>query len=266
MARVGAATTIAYTWTADELTVAADSMLSDDTCHSLGSVCKIKQVGNIFAALSARRIRPMDDPNPWFDGHAVIDSVLRQGKPMRESIADLEVAMTKALTKAVDELKNAGTIPPRDTQKWLSDKLNVAVILFGVEKSVIRLSERAFEARVVSTGNIEIHMLTQPLNYFDCPGPTCKWWDAIGYFNAIEDRLKEDVSFLKTIAPADLPRYLVQIEIDSPRDRCTVGGPINVLRIDRNGAKWKKHPSCPEIQEPESQSLPHRLWKLLGGS
>jgi hypothetical protein len=127
-------------------------------------------------------------------------------------------------------------------------------VLFGLEENVLVLLTREFQAAVSDSGKVSLHVNKR----HNCPGDDCPLGEIAIYLGAHDaiDRFRGENPDSYAVGLVKAVRQLVQLEIDDRPD--SVGPPIDVLRITKDGPEWIEHKKeCPNIQKQgEAEFLP----------
>ena len=246
------ATSVVCVRTPDALAIAADSMLTirnDQGTLISSSECKVARAGKVFFALSGF----YKDPARDYDVIAKVRAAISDRSGFPEKAAAVSVAVSDALTAELGRLKSEAPAAYNDMTLRGGTLLNL--LLAGFEDGSARVSLLKFRQVVSPAGAIA---LTTEQNA--CPG-NCNAGNISAYY--LTDKGPID-AYLKKGQPVDwrspetAAKFLVQLVLDARTPG--VGGPIDVLRIDKSGASWIEHKEqCPELPAPTSEFRPGEL-------
>ena len=237
----GAPTSIVAIRTPDFVVVAADSA---GTFEGRGNpvtikpVCKIQQAGRVLFAVSGFLV----DPVTRFD----VFRVVKNTKNRTGNVHGLAKAATAKLLRLFpQELKVLSTADPEAYGKIVGGRQDAsAVLFFGIENRKPIAVAVGFEAVLSSNGSIQVSTKT-----LECPGPDCPNGVEAFYLGSHEaiERYVHSAPQQTIAVPENFVSFLVQLEIAEHPD--SVQGPIDVMRVDANGAKWIHVKSrCSETQ------------------
>lgn len=232
------ATTIAAVRTPTDIYIGADSRVTvfrADGAFSYGQQCKIRQVGNIiFTAAGPYGREPgLLYPNSGLDIESSLMAARIPGETIQQTITRFENIYAEAMAKSLQVMR---TWPSMVYQKAIN--VPIHVFFFGFEEIPVSYHRR-FTHQKSDPHTINI-------TRWDCPpGCTDPHMAGAGYADAIK---KFASSVLQTQSPIDLIRDTVESSIkDDPEQQS--GPPIDILHIDKDGAKWiQKKEECPTIQ------------------
>jgi len=216
-----------------ELAGAADSKANIGLGGESSSLCKFKQVGSVFIAAAGL----YSNSATGFDLYSVALTACQGRSTIQEKADRFARQVQEPLIRA---LKRIQSIDPEYYRRRLPEGREVVqVAFFGFEVGAPRLHVRAATLR-----NQKL-VITRK----DCPGGDCvqntmaailgSSDGAYSYINAHPE--------IQDIDLAQATNKLVEAEIrNNPNE---VGGPVDILRIDKTGARWvQKKPSCPRIR------------------
>jgi hypothetical protein len=232
-------TTVVAVRTKTEVVVGADSKMVaiGDNLEDAGQTCKIIQVDNLFFA-HARLIR-----DSW-GSFSVPETVLqarRKGGTILETANNFEKMIVPSLTKILMQMKREH---PAFFQKHYEGGSAVDIVFFGIEKDVPVLYMRYFVASSSADGSvsIEVRRLNCP---GDCPGGLT--YAFLGEQSALNRFLDANPHYSRN---GWIPTINKLIEVEASDKPDFVSLPVDILRVDKNGAEWlQKKPQCPEIKK-----------------
>jgi len=236
----GYGTSIVAIRSPEAVAIAADSRLTVKygTGHEItGNECKIFQSGRIFFSCSGF----YKDPARSFDVISIASNLLRLGGPFGTLSDKAAAAIVNGLQTELLKIKSDD---PALYEKYFGDKTaTVLKILFAAfEDGTPNVA--VYDIRRVVTHSGEVSFGYERKS---CPGD-CNINDTVAYFmtdmRPILEYLKNEK--LTIMSPEEMARFLVEMVIRAHTPN--TGPPIDVLRIDKNGAQWIEHKmECPEI-------------------
>jgi hypothetical protein len=239
------ATTIVVARTADEIVIGADSKVTDAFGNDLKRrECKIRQVGNLFIALEGLEI----DRQTGFNVREISSAALqlRPTAPAAEKISILMGYLVSGLLVELPSLKSHE--PEAYFKKIAGGQLFLRVIVAGFENGRPLVFVRSFRALQYNPGQIGVAVIPDDC-LEDCQGAVVSRY--LGESDAIEDLPEETPNFWKAGLSAGV-RNLIETEIAARSEY--VGPPIDILRIDKAGARWiQEKAECSEIRDDGKQ-------------
>src|SRR5262245_33054597 len=216
------ATSIVSSRTLDEVVIGADSLGTFDDGKRIvtRNVCKIHEHAGVVFAIAGVEVNSATG----FNAATLIADEAAKGRPISETIRAIETVINPNLMRALEWQRKER---PEMYQRRGIDKqeLPLSFLLAGLETGAPVLYARAFK----SDGTIQ---------RVDSPNGEFTLW--IGKSAAIE-RFRAERKRRVYHSPVDFVRVLVQLEIDD--DEPTVGGPIDLVRITRDGTEWVQRKS-----------------------
>lgn len=217
--------------------------------ESSGRECKIFKSGDIFFALAGF----YKDPSRGFDlRRLIVDKI---NKDM--TLSDATDAVANAITSSLyDELSKLKSESPELFNKYVKGKVDplVKVLLVRYEDHVPKVALIGLKEILSPSGQISVHSERTV-----CPG-SCNAQGISALFltdtRAIDDYKKKGGK-LDWFSPEKTAEFLVDLVIEAHTPG--VGPPVDVLRIDGNGAEWvARKPECPDYTDIEADSSDNR--------
>lgn len=245
---VAKATTIVVARSTNEIVIGADSKVTDTYGNELGSeVCKIQQVGNLFLAFEGL----------WRDkatGFSVPQIAARalQLKP-EASVADKVNVLTGFLTSGLFvELQRVRTNSVDEFHTKLEGQTFLRVVIAGFEGNRPLVFVRQFRTTLIARG---IGVIVIPDDCVEgCTGNVVTRF--MGETEAIEGLPEETPGFWNDGLATGV-RRLIETEVAARSEY--VGPPIDLLRINAQGAKWiQRKPGCPNVKRLRVRPSPRK--------
>ncbi|MGD0586321.1 MAG: hypothetical protein ABSA86_11200 [Oryzomonas sp.] len=236
------ATSVVCIRTADSIVIAADSRLAIRGADNPGKErkeCKIIQAGGMFFSMTGF----IKDPaRPYDAAHIVAEALERPAAPLTR-----EGAVTATVAAGLrDELAQLRAEAPELYNRYMRDQKGtlLKVLLAGFEGDTPQAVLFGFRHSVTPLGEITVTTERE-----SCPGncdPQGAYIFIMGERRPIDAYLKNNKADLATLDT--FAKSLVELVIDAHTP--DVGPPVDVLRIDRDGAGWiEKKAECPDIVE-----------------
>jgi len=222
----------------DRVVVGADStsVRSDTMTRTEESYCKIGVGDGFFFALAGLYHNVETAFNPYM----IIRDSSNLGLTIEKKVKRLEEMIEKPLTEILERLRRDS---PLEYARRYQGGSALQIIFFGVEEGSTFMLAREFVPTATILFPVQIIIFR-----YKCPGD-CENGEEIyklGESEAIDRFLIKEPDFWKN-NPVDAIRKLIELEIaDRPLN---VGPPIDILQIDKNGARWiQKKKECSDIQ------------------
>lgn len=240
------ATSIVCLRSPDSVVIAADSLMTvkggDQQAKSVRE-CKISQVGGGFFSMTGF----VKDPARPYDAARIVAEALKRDKDFAGSAASVAAAVKEGLKDEVAKLRAEA---PELYEKFIIGQKGtlLKVLLAGFEEGTPMTVLLSFR-QVSSAGEPAITVERDA-----CPG-NCDPQGIYAFF--LGDRRPID-AYLKSgkadwRSPEKSAKTLVEAVIAAHTP--DVGPPVDVLRIDREGARWiERKEECPDITEQKSLS------------
>jgi hypothetical protein len=245
-------TTIVVARSTDEIVIGADSKVTDPFGNALDRrECKIRQVGRLFIALEGLEI----DRKTGFNVPELTTAALqlRPAAPAAEKISILMGYLVSGLLVELPYLKSHE--PDAYFKKIAGGQLFLRIMVASFENGRPLVFVRSFRALQYNPGQIGGAVIPDDC-LEDCKGDVVVRY--LGETDAIEGLPEETPNFWKAGLSTGV-RNLIETEISARSEY--VGPPIDILRIDKNGARWiQKKPECSEIHVSRLLS-PFSLWE-----
>lgn len=240
LASHAAATTIVAVKTPGEIVIGADSKVTDTFGKAFANqACKIVQAGNLFYAYEGLA----RDRRTGFDIVKIVNQSLqlKPGAAASEKVSILTGFVTSQLFAELLSLKQHD--PATYREKIEGGQTFLKILVAGFEGNRPLLFVRQFRAVAFGRGIIGVMVVPDDC-LADCAGEIVI--RSLGETAAI-DGLPEETPGFWTKGIVEGVRRLIETEIAARSEY--VGPPVDILRIDKTGARWiQKKPSCPDIQ------------------
>jgi len=241
------ATSIVIFRTPEEIVIAADSMsglisLVSPTgapTNTENDTCKITRTGNMFFASSG----VSEDGATGFDPRITAKVATEIGEPGTSPLNTLMRFEAVYLPSLSAEAAFVRKTNPSIYQKQFIENGPSAIAFFGFESGSTFLHARGYQVVDIGTGNSS----AKPVAAIDCPGKsnTCPTRPGtnitvikLGVVAAIL-RYEAQHTFTPQTDLVDTAQRLVELEIaDEPT---SVGKPVDVLRVTKDGGCWVRH-------------------------
>jgi hypothetical protein len=240
------ATTVVVARTASEIVIGADSKVTDTFGNDLNKrECKILQVENLFVAFEGLE----NDRKTGFNLREISAAAL-QSKPggsIAERMSNLMGSLVSRLLIELPHLKK--NEPQTYFRKVEGGQLFIRIVVAGFEKGRPLVFVRSFRALQYNPGQIGVAVIPDDC-LEDCQGPVVTRY--LGESDAIEGLPEETPDYWKAGLSAGV-RRLIEVEIAARGEY--VGPPIDIVRINQNGAQWiQKKSECSEPPGPSKRS------------
>ena len=236
------ATTIVVARTTSEIVFGADSKVTDGYGNDVNRrACKIRQVGNLFIAFEGLEV----DRKTGFNVPEIAATALnfRPSGPMTEKISILTGFLVSELMVELSHLKTQE--PDTYFRKIEGGQLFLRLIVAGFEKGRPLVFVRSFRALQYNPGQIGVAVIPDDC-LENCQGTVVTRY--LGESDAIEGLPEETPNFWRAGLSAGV-RTLIETEIAARSEY--VGPPIDIVRINLNGAQWiQKKPQCNDLPGP----------------
>ncbi len=239
-ANAARATTIVVARTNDEIVIGADSKVTDSFGSDLNKqACKIFPVGNLFVAMEGLEV----DRQTGFNLPEISSTAL-QLKPSASAAEKVSILTGFLVSRLFDELAHLKKHAPETYNKKIEGgQMFLRVIIAGFEKGHPLIFVRNFRATQISVQQIGVSVLPDDC-LEGCQGVVVT--RLLGETDAIDGLPEETPGFWQQ-GLVNGVRRLIETEIAARSEY--VGPPIDILRIDRNGARWiQKKAGCTDIQ------------------
>jgi hypothetical protein len=236
------ATTIVVARSATEIVIGADSKVTDTFGNDLNRrECKIRQVGNLFIALEGLEI----DRQTGFNVREISTAAL-QSRPAASASEKISLLMGYLVSGLLVELPYLKSHEPEAYFKKIEGgQLFLRIIVAGFENGRPLVFVRSFRALQYNPGQIGVAVIPDDCME-NCHGTVVTRF--LGESDAIEGLPEETPEFWKAGLGAGV-RTLIETEIAARSEY--VGPPIDIVRINQNGAQWiQKKPECNDVPSP----------------
>jgi hypothetical protein len=198
--------------------------------------CKIHQAGELFFAVAGFA----SDRRRGFNVPEIVARAAKNGSTIREMVKRSEEAMVERLRAELVRLKNE---TPAVYEKVVREEGGtvLALAFAGYEEGATLVIISQFGARDGNPPSVSV-------KHDSCPG-NCSFGVKtffLGSYKAIA-RYIAGKTGEGDMEPVEAIRYLIELEIqENPQQ---VSGPVDILRIDRQGPEWiQKKDECPEMR------------------
>ena len=242
------ATTIVVARTANEIVIGADSKVTDTYGNDLNKrACKIRQIGDLFIAIEGLEI----DRQTGFSVPEIANKALAS-KASASTSYKVSMLMGFLVSGLLTELSHLKTHEPQTYFKKIEGgQLFLRIVIAGFENGRPLLFVRSFRALQYNPGQIGVAVIPDDC-LDDCKGAVATRF--LGESDAIEGLPDETPDFWKA-GLSDGVRRLVETEIAARSEY--VGPPIDIVRINANGAQWiQKKSECAESTSPAKSPKP----------
>ncbi|MFH0844731.1 MAG: hypothetical protein V1930_04585 [Pseudomonadota bacterium] len=224
---VFAQTTLVAVRTPDEIWIGADSKVNLLLRKAVSrSGCKIRRVGNLFIGYAG--LAEYTKTN--YDLVALVNEACLKGGTLDDKVRAFDGLIVNPLSHALKYIKRTHS---RYYRQKIHGKAAVQMVFAAVEAGVPRL-----HVRYLNVSEREGDSPSIALSKRNCPGGDCpngEFAAYLGHNEAIVRFVEKERDFW-TIGYAEGIRELIDLEIQAEPDY--VGGPIDILRLDRNGHRW----------------------------
>lgn len=242
------ATTIVAVKTPTEIVIGADSKVTDTYGNAQASqACKIVQAGDLFFAYEGLA----RDRRTGFDIAVLAKRalLLKPDATVAERIGILTGLITTELFIELPRLKEQDPATYREKVEGGQPFLKILIAGFDGERPVLFV--RQFRAVLLTRRTIGVSVAPD-----DCPAD-CVDEIVVRFLGetAAIDGLPEETPGFWTEGVVEGVRRLVETEIAARSEY--VGPPVDILRIDKTGARWmQKKPGCSSLQNRLAPTSP----------
>jgi hypothetical protein len=234
----------------NEIIIGADSKRVRATTEDLRNtrselICKIVRADNIvitsagivgIASYNQRGGIP-----PEFDLTEVMKNTALSEGSIMDKADTLAKLLSGDLLLSISEWAKK-KVPALFKQIFIGGQL-LQVVMAGLENGTPTFIVIAFEPSISPSGELKINF-----DFHPCPGIACPSnfvYIFMGKHEAIDRYLPQDPDMWKN-DPVDVVRKLIEIEVTSEHE--TVGPPIDILRITKEGSEWiQKKDMCADL-------------------
>lgn len=199
-------------------------------------VCKIYQADELFFAVAGFA----GDRGRGFNVPEIVARAVRNGFTIRERVKRSEEAIVEQLTAELVRLKNEASTTYEKVVKGGGGTV-LALAFAGYEERATFVIISQFATRDDDPPSVLVKRDSCPGN---CPLGVKTFF--LGSYKAIA-RYIAGKTGEGDMEPIEAIRYLIELEMkENPQG---VGGPVDILRIDRQGPEWiQKKEECPEMR------------------
>ncbi len=199
-------------------------------------VCKLHQADELFFAVAGFA----GDQRREFKVPEIVARAARKGSTMSERVRRSEEAVVERLTAELIRLKNEA---PATYEKMVREEGGtvLALAFAGYEEGATFAIISQFAIRDPESPSVFVKRDSCPGN---CPFGVKTFF--LGSYKAIA-RYIAGKTGEGDMEPLEAIRYLIELEMEeNPQE---VGGPVDILRIDRQGPQWiQRKGECPEMR------------------
>jgi len=225
----------------DQVVVGADSKIHLEEATGLKipvsePICKIGKGDGFFFATSGL----LAVKETGYNANKIISEAPKINGTIEQKIERLEEMIKTPLTESLERHRR---VYPWNYPYTSGTKPALEIVFLAVEKDSPFLLRRDFIPITSAFDSVEMNIVRKK-----CPGDCQNGEDIypLGEKRAIKERLSQGPNFWKN-DPINAIRKLIELEIAD--DPFYVGPPIDILQIDKNGARWiEKKKECPDIQ------------------
>jgi hypothetical protein len=237
---------------ADEIVIGTDSRRisapGEDLRYARTElVCKIVRADNIFIASAGIAGIIPDSPHGEIPPEFDLAKIMNKAALGKRNILDKADTVTKAVQSILLKISWwAKEKKPALFKKMFIGKELLQVVMAGMENDSPTIIVIAFKPRISASGELKIDV-----EYHPCPGIACpegSVYILMGKHEAIDRYLPQTPAIWKNDS-VEVVRKLLEIEVAAERE--TVGPPIDILRISKNGSEWiQRKEMCAEQSQP----------------
>ncbi|MGO9137248.1 MAG: hypothetical protein ACLP9S_04605 [Syntrophales bacterium] len=241
--RALANTCVVAFWSPTEIIIGADSKRMGVVFEGglsrrfMTESCKIVQFGKIFFASSGL----VEDSKVLYEATSLAREACGKDTMLSKKVSRFEKLIKTKLLSSLYRTQREAPVHFKKTFET-GDRVIAQFFFAGYEQEQLRLIAIDFMLSTSRGGALNI---VSERN--ECPG--CGRGDryimVIGQKEAIRKFYPESGNYFKIAHPVDIVRTLIELEIVDKSDE--VGYPIDIIRIDKTGAKWiQRKQSCPD--------------------
>jgi len=199
-------------------------------------VCKIYQADELFFAVAGFA----GDRRRGFNVPEIVARAVRNGSTNRERVKQSEEAIAEQLTAELVRLQEEDSAAYQKMVKTEGGMI-LSLAFAGFEEGATFVIISQFGARDDHPPSVRVQRDSCP---GDCPFGVKTFF--LGSYKAIARYISEKTGE-GDMEPIAAIRYLIELEIrNNPQE---VEGPVDILRIGRQGPEWiQKKKECPEVR------------------
>lgn len=218
-------TTIVAIRTPNEVAVAADSRVTpSDGSPPSDSECKIHRSGNIYFAISGL----LKGEGVKYDSAATVRSILKEKGQLSHKLSLLETRIQAEWERLLPVIQQK---LPTYYERRIMNKPFWSIVIFGAENAATYMHVRSIQETKPWSSKVAIK------SSVDCTAK-CETAQVLGSDKSVNSYLARHRPNLRTQDISGIAQGMVQAEVDLRIPE--VGGPIDVLRISKDGqAQWK---------------------------
>jgi hypothetical protein len=234
---IGLGTCIIALKTADRIIIAADSRRRFPSEGRYEDICKIIQVGSIFFASSGLSLAL----DTGFDIQEICKEAINAAGNVSQSLQRLEEIIIEPLREAFEYSKKDDLAYYESTVK----DNPVTVAFFGIQEGSPILSARKFYPVDTDNGiDIRITRVDDVTDgttiHMGCPMA----WDIALWNRRAPDPVKDPIGSMRAALQAQIDD---QSHLEEKERQ--IAGPISIIEVDSNGARWIDQGVCPDIEQ-----------------
>ena len=228
-------TSIVAVRTLDAIFIGSDSKIIDGDGGDAGNACKIVGFKGIYFGIA----RIWSSPVQEFSVASVAADTLNSNSDLESKITHFENALVPPLERLLMALK---TTDPARFQRELEGHSAVDTLFVGFDGDYPVLLFRSFIVRNSTSQRTTLRIKREEC-FRHCSEALA--YVTLGQHELIDKALAENPDLWK-IGFAEAIRKLINLEISAEPN--SVGPPISILTIDKDGPRWIEQGACPTSQ------------------
>jgi len=246
----------------NEVVIGTDSKRLMETKENLSDarselVCKIVRADNIFIA-SAGIAGILPYGRGEIPAEFDLTEIMNKAALIEGSIVDKAVSLSKAIDGSLLRISEwAKKKMPTFFEKMFIGEQLLQVVMAGLENGSPTIIIMTFEPRLSPSGELKIDVESRPCPGIGCPSGSV--YILMGRHEAIDRYLPLDPGIWEN-DPVEVVRKLMEIEVTSESE--TVGAPIDIVRITKEGSEWvQEKDMCKD--HLQSDKIPDYSWPFV---
>lgn len=231
-------TSIITVRTADTIFMGADSFTGDEGGSQIGTVCKIRQAGNVFFAVAG--ISTAENRKINFNIYNIAADIFSRDIPLRDKFSIYDAIDKWNLIQIVDGINTEKTSSEHSFYHNDHIAATTFIVMAGEKYPIAYTMEH-----IVINSPQEPAIIKSVIKPYDEPLET-----HVGFlYSSSEDRqICSHLTLGYNIR--DLDKFIAKCIELITKERPRVKLPVDILRITNKGAEWIQHkkPECKEIQ------------------
>ena len=224
--------------TPDEIIIGADSFLGNEDGNQIGTICKIRQAGETFFAVSG--VPLVRGAGIDFDTYKIATAIFSRKLPIEERLAIYDAIVKWNLIKVIDRVRQDKAL----FDLVYNHKDNVALSLTVAMTGGVFPTAYRIEHTVMSSANEPARISSVTKNYTD------RLNSEIEIIYSIEMDKIICSPIIRTNNTRNLDKDIHNCIELIAKERPRVQLPADILRITQTGAEWIQHkPECQEIDQ-----------------